>query len=342
MVRVNGWINPLTRPSRPAAPTVTATSPISLKVSWEAPSNLGPDGAITDYDLRWFQGSADPGTDAEWTEDGETGAWPDPGTETEVEVSGLTPNTAYRVQVRAHGGMESDWSPSTTGTTQMEVAGARFLVSNIDETDAPANDTRHAPLSGSGGFDWGQDFWTPGYAGGYLLKDIEVRFATAPDNVDDIEVLVRARGDSGFGPVLATLKNPASIEVDNGRLGGNTFTAPAGTILDPNTRYYVIVRGSSGVLKVKNAAGAACGPTNAWCVGPQAFHFDNGETDVEFINPQIRTVPLGIRVSGTENSQPLVSNLGQTSSDVSSLSLGLFDLAGWGSRLARMRPAMGC
>ncbi|MYA42542.1 MAG: hypothetical protein F4Z31_12405, partial [Gemmatimonadetes bacterium] len=311
-IRVNGTIDPGTAPSRPAAPAVTATSPVSLNVSWTPPIYLGPVGAVDDYDLRWYQGDADPVDEADWVEEGEAGAWPDPGTDTSVEVLGLRPNTAYRVQVRAHGGDESPWSPSASGTTQMALSGARVLVSNIDDTDAPANDTRHAALGGAGGFDFGQDFWTGGYAGGYLLGDVEVRFHTAPDNVDDVEVLIRARGDSGFGPVLATLANPASIVVDAGRLGGNTFTAPAGTVLDPNTRYYVIVRGASGVLRVKNARGADCGPADAWCVGPTRYHFTDGRTDREFINPQLTPeAPLGIRVRGAENDQTLISNMGQ-------------------------------
>ncbi|MDE2754232.1 MAG: fibronectin type III domain-containing protein, partial [Gemmatimonadota bacterium] len=252
-------------------------SPVSLLVSWNPPAHLGPDGAVDDYDVRWYQGTADPADEADWTEESETGAAPDPRTNTAVEISGLRPNTAYRVQVRAHGGEESDWSRSGTATTQMAVADSRFLVSNIDATD-------HATLIADlGDFDFAQDFWTPGYAGGYLLESVEVRFSTAPSDPNSIQVLLRARGDTGFGPVLATLKNPASIVVESGRLGGNTFTAPAGTILDPNTRYYVIVRGrdSGATLKTKAARGANCGPADAWCVGPTRYHFANGRTDRE-------------------------------------------------------------
>ena len=302
-----------TKPSRPAAPAVTATSPVSLRVSWASPLHLGPDGAVDDYDLRWYQGDADPDDEADWVEDGETGAWPDPGTNTEIEVRGLTANTAYRVQVRAHGGGESDWSDSGSATTQMALSGARALVSSIDAAD-------HATVvAGLATFDWGQDFWTPGYGGGYLLGSVEVDFATAPSGV---EVLIRARGDTGFGPVVATLANPATLVA-----GNNTFTAPEGTVLDPRVRYYVIVRATSGNLSVKTPAGAACGPDDAWCVGPTRYHFTNGRTDREFINPQLTPHgQLGIRVNGAENAQPLISNVRQPRSsglDLASNDLGV-------------------
>ncbi len=46
-------------PDAPAAPSVTAASSASLSVSWTAPDVTGKP-AITDYDLRYWEGSADP------------------------------------------------------------------------------------------------------------------------------------------------------------------------------------------------------------------------------------------------------------------------------------------
>ena len=102
-------------PDAPAAPTVTAvsaTDPTGLTVSWTAPNNAGPSSrtAITDYDVRYrLQSSTDPFTDL-----------PDDaaGTATMASVTGLSPGTAYQVQVRA-GNDEGDsaWSPSGSGST---------------------------------------------------------------------------------------------------------------------------------------------------------------------------------------------------------------------------------
>ena len=107
---------PSTPPSAPAAPTVTVASGTSLAVSWSAPTNLGTGTEITDYDLRYFQGTADPANEADWIEEGETNGPPDPGSGTSAVITGLTKGSAYRVQVRAFGDGESPWSASGSAT----------------------------------------------------------------------------------------------------------------------------------------------------------------------------------------------------------------------------------
>ena len=68
-------------------------------MSWTAPTdNRG--SAVTDYDLRYYQGSADPTDPADWIEEGETGGHTHTGTGRTATVTGLVQNTAYRVQVR--------------------------------------------------------------------------------------------------------------------------------------------------------------------------------------------------------------------------------------------------
>lgn len=46
----------------------------SLEVSWEAPNKDGG-SAVTDYDLRYYQGSADLSNPADWIEEGEPWRW---------------------------------------------------------------------------------------------------------------------------------------------------------------------------------------------------------------------------------------------------------------------------
>ncbi len=136
-IRVNGTVH--TPPATPAAPAATAAaSSGSLSVSWTAPSDNG--SAITDHDLRYYAGSADPEDDADWIEDGESTGLPDPGTATSAAITGLTANTAYRVQVRAqnaHG--ESPWSASgaaTTGTPPATNNAPRLLTSSTAADNA--------------------------------------------------------------------------------------------------------------------------------------------------------------------------------------------------------------
>ncbi len=97
-------------PSKPDAPTVTATddSSTSLDVSWNAPANTGPD--ITEYGVQYREGSS--GTFTDWAH-GSTGT-------TATINTGLTADTTYEVRVRAKNG-ESDatenWSDPGSGTT---------------------------------------------------------------------------------------------------------------------------------------------------------------------------------------------------------------------------------
>ena len=100
-------------PDAPAAPTVTAvsaTDPTGLTVSWTVPNNAGPSSrtAITDYDVRYREGSTGVFSDLTGTT----------GTATTAAIPGLSPGTAYQVQVRA-GNDEGDsaWSPSGSGST---------------------------------------------------------------------------------------------------------------------------------------------------------------------------------------------------------------------------------
>ena len=75
-------------PGAPAAPTLSAATPTSLAVNWVAPANTGP--AITDYDVQYREGSSGPFTDASYD-----------GVGTVHEITGLTADTSYQVQVRA-------------------------------------------------------------------------------------------------------------------------------------------------------------------------------------------------------------------------------------------------
>ena len=114
MMEIYGY-ETLPGPGRPAPPVVTTASETSLTVSWSAPSG---GAAVTDYDLRYYAGTADPADPADWIEEGEPNGPPDPGTATTATITGLSPGTSYRVQVRAaSGGREGPWSASFATAT---------------------------------------------------------------------------------------------------------------------------------------------------------------------------------------------------------------------------------
>ena len=99
----------------PTGVTVTGASSTSLTVSWTAPDGTGKP-VITGYDIRWFEGSADPDREALWTERAFSG------TATSRIITGLKLGSTYRVQVRAknHEG-RAPWSDSGSGSTSTGV-----------------------------------------------------------------------------------------------------------------------------------------------------------------------------------------------------------------------------
>ena len=124
-----------------------------------------------------------------------------------------------------------------------------------------------------------QRFTTGANSSGYRLTQIRLRLG--PYFLFDRTTVVKLRentvtsGDDRPGDVLATLTNPASFTYD----ALNTFTAPAGTVLEPETKYWVTVNegdtdtirfaetfadGQSGESGWTIADGRLAGDSTAW------------------------------------------------------------------------------
>ena len=92
-------------PETPASPRVQAASSTSLTVTWDEPTNTGPD--IDDYDIQYREG--DSGNFTSWTHNS---------ADRTATITGRTPDTRYEVQVRARNAEgTSDWSNAGTGST---------------------------------------------------------------------------------------------------------------------------------------------------------------------------------------------------------------------------------
>ena len=92
-------------PGQPAAPTIAEATLNSLKVTWTAPANMGPE--ITDYDVQYKASGDDGFTDAEYD-----------GTDLTLTLTNLKPGTSYEVQVRATNDEGTGvWSDSGEGMT---------------------------------------------------------------------------------------------------------------------------------------------------------------------------------------------------------------------------------
>ena len=92
-------------PGTPNAPSVSAVSETSLRVTWSAPENKGP--PINGYDYQYKKTSA---SNQDWTEGTTTGS--------PVTIGSLDEGTEYEVQIRAKSDEgTSGWSDPGTGST---------------------------------------------------------------------------------------------------------------------------------------------------------------------------------------------------------------------------------
>jgi len=216
----------------PGAPTglMASSSAIdSLMLSWDAPASAG-DTAITDYDIRYYRGTAPPAKPSQWITAGEPGGHDHVGTARRSTIGGLDTGTSYQVQVRATNSVgPGAWSTAVAGTT--DAPAAARLVSSLNQ-GAWQNDLWSAR-------DAAQAFTTGSNLGGYRLTGVEFQLSVAGAGSDpDYEVsLHEANADGGPGASIGTLNKPSSL-VD----GINTFSAPGdGLDLESRTTYVVVI-----------------------------------------------------------------------------------------------------
>ena len=104
----------------------------TLLVEWSAPASEGI-SAITTYDLRYIETTADETVDANWTvvED----VWTTGGGALEYTVTGLTADTEYDLQVRAvNEAGDGPWSATVTGTPTTSVCVSGGAVADATNT----------------------------------------------------------------------------------------------------------------------------------------------------------------------------------------------------------------
>ncbi len=179
----------------PAAPIVTLTSPsvlTTLTVTWDAPTNTGPD--ITSYDVEYRQGSG------AWLNDNCEGVTTpdncDNITGTTTTIIGLTAGTSYSVRVRATN-LEADSAWTTvTGTTNRNRPGSGTPVPN----EAPSFTDPDTPL------------------------DLEVAENTASgQNIGSaVSATQGAEGDTLSYSLEGTDRNSFSIDRTNGQIKTRT------------------------------------------------------------------------------------------------------------------------
>ena len=265
-------------PDTPDAPTVTTVSDRILEVTWNAP-DPGSAAAGTDedpprisgYAVRYQRADADADPDF-WTEARETGF------RASETLTGLVPNTPYRVQVRAINTYDykSAWSASGTGTTDMaddtqhapviqgttgtlnvSGNGSPELVHTFEATDADGDWVRFS-LKGpdvaefhiqsranfSGTFYGDLYIVTPYSCGSDAIRDIVVVATDDTGNTDEVTVKVNICNDpesDAGGAIRAGGCNPSRRSHPSRRCNPQSTEPPSGgdPVSDPSPPQYV-------------------------------------------------------------------------------------------------------
>ncbi|MYE12995.1 MAG: hypothetical protein F4X99_15350, partial [Gammaproteobacteria bacterium] len=169
-------------PAKPASPSVSAVAGTKdLTVSWTAPADNN--GAITDYDVRYFKGTTDPVGDGPWIEAGETGGHDHAGTETTATLTGLDASSTYRVQVRAKNSAGTGaWSDSGSGT-----AGVAVPAAPATPTVSTVSGTRNLRVA-----------WVAPDNGGSTITDYDLRYYEGAADPEDEADWVTENESSGL------------------------------------------------------------------------------------------------------------------------------------------------
>ena len=216
-------------PAAPDAPAVGAAGTTdSLYVTWTAPDNTGPE--ITGYDVRY-------GVDG-------SGSWRGPdhaGTGLSATITGLAAATTYAVQVRATNAEGTGaWSVSRTG---QPAAAASFVVSNFAESNPAGTAIQDAGQLATA-------FATGAHPGGYAIDSVSLQLVKSASHPANSTIAVTVRADSAGTPgrILITLAQPeGALDTVATTVA---FTAPAASILAPETTYFLVAAADSGGASV--------------------------------------------------------------------------------------------
>ena len=248
-------------PGVPTEVTVSRASATSLTASWTAPAVAGIP-PVTDYDVRYYRGGADPVIEAQWVEPGEDSGHDHVGAATSTTITGLSKNSRYVVQVRAANDEgASAWSASGLGATEATAALTGVKLASrprIDTDDDNVNDTYGAGQVIAVDVTWDRDVtWNVSAEGAAMEVRLDVGGTTRTAEL--------ATGGAGAG-TARTLRFRYTVAQDDADADGVAVTADAGGSL-------VILRNGA---TLQDAHGRAA-PRNHAGLAAQANHKVDGD-----------------------------------------------------------------
>ena len=225
-------------PGAPTGLTATGNSQAQIDLSWSAPLNDGG-SAITAYDLRYIETSADETMDSNWTVVQDV--WTTGSGGLQYTVTGLTGGTQYDVQVRAvNAAGDGPWSATATGTPAMPsvcvTGGAVADAANTGlAADCEALLSARDTLAGTGSLNWSADIpitaWDGVTVEGTLERVTELSLAsqgltgTIPPELGslaNLELLNLSENQltGTIPPELGSLANLGSLWLNDNELTG--------------------------------------------------------------------------------------------------------------------------
>ena len=221
-----------------------ADEPEQISVSW-----VGPTGPAADqFQIAWtFEGM-------EYTQSRDRNVTTQ---EEEFTITGISELTAYAIRVRAHFETEEDgvytygpWIEQIHVTAALPAATPEPIVTapapvreaNEDHTTGLIPLVSNSGLPGTTGSMWvnsqttvSQKFRTGSAQQGYTLNEVELELTPKAGNAA-ITLSVHASSGPSYGAMLFELTPPADLDANV-----DVFTAPANSILQPNTDYWLVI-----------------------------------------------------------------------------------------------------
>ena len=144
-------------------------------------------------------------------------------------------------------------------------------VSNLGKANAASN----LPVLNTKTY--AQSFTTGSHAAGYDLTDIRLSFAFGTSNPAEFSAELRSQSGSnpGSSAIASQLNVPGSLNA-----GTRNFTAPAGTVLQADTTYYVVISYGSASnrpqLRRTHLDSEDDGGLSGWSIGDERHEYSGG------------------------------------------------------------------